>query len=188
MNNVTLKSIQARYKELFPINSTKEDFIKALEYFKQVDDKRFIVTCSEVNYKPYMIAYLLKYLSTHDRYPEILLLNAHEVSEIYITGNQEGNLLRLSDIKADILFLTSGYSEPNNKSLKDCLGFIMNSYVLQDKHLFIYLKGSSVLNKDIESLAKSLEFPKYNLNLNSPNKKVSKPSKSSSNSSQISLF
>ena len=107
MNNVTLRSIQARYKELFPINCPKEDFIKALEYFKQVDDKRFIVTCSEVNYKPYMIAYLLKYLSTHDRYPEILVLNAHEVSEIYITGNQEGNLLRLSDIKADILFLTN---------------------------------------------------------------------------------
>ena len=188
MNNVTLKSIQARYKELFPINSTKEDFIKALEYFKQVDDKRFIVTCSEVNYKPYMIAYLLKYLSTHDRYPEILVLNAHEISEIYITGNQDGNLLRLSDIKADILFLTSGYSEPNNKSLKDCLGFIMNSYVLQDKHMFIYLKGSSVLNKDIETLGKNLELPFYNITKVNTPKKDSKSSKSATTYTQRSLF
>ena len=167
---------------------SKDDFKKALDYFKEIEDKRFIISCNEMNYKPYMVAYLLKYLSNHDRFPEIILLNVHEVSELYITGLGDRDLLRLSDVNPDILFLTAGYSEPNNKSLKDCVGFILNNLTLKDKHIFLYLKGASMLVKDIESLAKSLEFPKYNLNLNSTSKKVPKPSKSSSNSSQMSLF
>jgi hypothetical protein len=188
MENITLNSIKARYPELLPIGGSKDDFKKALDYFKEIEDKRFIISCNEMNYKPYMVAYLLKYLSNHDRFPEIILLNVHEVSELYITGLGDRDLLRLSDVNPDILFLTAGYSEPNNKSLKDCVGFILNNLTLKDKSIFLYLKGTSMLVKDIESLAKSLEFPKYNLNLNSPSKKVSKPSKSSSNSSQMSLF
>lgn len=188
MENITLNSIKARYPELLPIGGSKDDFKKALDYFKEIEDKRFIISCNEMNYKPYMIAYLLKYLSNHDRFPEILLLNVHEISELYITGLGDRNLLRLSDVEPDILFLTAGYSEPNNKSLKDCVGFILNNLTLKDKNIFLYLKGTSMLVKDIETLAKSLEFPKYNLNLKTTTKKVSKPSKGTSNGSQMSLF
>ena len=188
MDNVTLSSIKARYKELFPLNCSKDDLIKAMDFMKENYNKIMVVTSADINYKPIMVAYLLNYLAYKDKYPEVLLLNAHEISELYITGLQDKNLLRLSDINSDVFFLTSGYSEPNNKSLKDCLGFIINNYVLQDKNLFIYLKGTSVLNKDIENFAKSLDIPIVNFSLITKPKKQSKASKSSSNSSQISLF
>lgn len=181
-------SIKARYPELFPIGGGKEDFKKALDFFRDIENKSLVLQSNDLNYKPCMLAYLLKYLSKHDKYPEILLLNAHEVSEIYITGSQDKLLLRLTDIEPDILFLTAGYSEPSNKSLKDCIGFILNNLILKDKSIFIYLRGSSMLVKDIESLAKSLGIPKYTYNLNSTPKRSSKSSKVSSNNSQISLF
>lgn len=188
MNNLNLKSLKARYPELFPLNSSKEDFIKYLTYYKNIEDKRLIVTSNNIQYNPHMIAYLFKYLSKVDKYPTVTLLNAHEVSEIYITGSQDGTMLRLSDIQSDILFLTAGYNEPSNKSLKDCIGYLMNSYILKDKVLFIYLKGSSPLVRDIESLGKNLQLPFYNVNNITNPKKATKPSDKPSNSSQMSLF
>ena len=188
MVNTSLKSLKARYPDLFPLDCSKDDFIKYLEFFKTVNDRSLIVNSKNLNYKPYMVAYLLKYLTYTDKYPSIMVLNAHEISEIYITGSQDGSLLRLSDINADILFLTAGYSEPSNKSLKDCIGYLMNSYALNNKNMFIYLKDTSTLVRDIEGFAKTLEIPSYSLsNINIP-KKVSKSSNKPSNGSQMSLF
>ena len=188
MENVTLKSIKARYPMLFPLKCGKDDFIKTLDFTKSIEDKQIVINSNSMDYKPLMIGFLLKYLSTHNKYPTIKVLNVHEVIEIYLTDDINREILTLSDINHDILFLTAGYSEPNNKAMKDCVGFLMNNYCLKDKYLFIYLKGTSLIVKDIESLAKSLEIPFYSYSQGNISSATSKSSKTPLSSSKMDLF
>lgn len=169
MNNVSIQSIKARYKELFPLGVDKKEFIEILEYFKVIEDKRFLFNCKSMNYKPYMVAYLLKYLTKHERYPTLLSLNVHEIVEIYMNGSQDGTHVRLTDIKEDILLLNVGFNEPNNKIMRECINYVITNYITQDKYLFIYARGNSLLVKDVEAMCKDMEIPIYSLTSTSNN-------------------
>ena len=181
MNNVTIQSIKARYKELFPLGVDKQEFIQMLEFFKGINDKRFLLNCKSMNYKPYMVAHLLKYLSNHNRYPTILSLNVHEIVEIYMNGSQDGTHVRLTDIKEDILFLNVGFNEPNNKVMRECINYVITNYITQDKHLFIYARGNSLLVKDVETMCKDMEIPMYSISSSGDTTQPIKPTTKKSN-------
>ena len=80
-----------------------------------------------------------------------------------MNGSQDGTHVRLTDIKEDILLLNVGFNEPNNKIMRECINYVITNYITQDKYLFIYARGNSLLVKDVEALCKDLDVPIYNI-------------------------
>lgn len=145
-----LNKYKARY-DIFPINDSKNNQIKLINYFRENKLSNRVILNSSGNH---VNSSLFAILSTFPKFPIMIKLNSYELVEIFL-GNHP-NYESLMDVNSDILCIYHGFGELPNNQLNN---LIIHMCSKNFKYIIFYLKGKD----NVVSSLNNLGFKEINL-------------------------
>ena len=150
------EQLKARYKNLFPLNETKENIDKLLK-LKIDDPNKVLIISDKLNTKPIFFVLLIKYITKYDKLPSIDYLTCTNLNEIYFqAGTGDFVYKDLNSFKCDILALTYTKSDLTSKKSIELMNYLMDNYTTnKHKSVWAFVRKGCV---EIEYTAKELNF------------------------------
>lgn len=140
-----IKRLTTKYKELFPVNASKEDLtiIKtkmADNVEKKGDFDRVALIISPYDWLRPSFLYMFMSLG---KYRSNFIANGYDFLDIYLGNNEE--IPSTSSINVDVIATYLGYGEFENKRQDDILFQIANSQLSKNGIFWLYFKGTEQL-------------------------------------------
>ena len=148
-----LKKYKARYNNLFPLNDTKENFIKIFNLFKGKEIPKkclFICSSNHINITFLSLLMLKKSFVKFEKF------NSYDFVDIYLQRHE--GYMALSHINLDVIGITNGLGEMPNAQLINMTRYVVNRDSI--KNVWFYQVGRDF---QMESMLKQEGF--YTMNL-----------------------
>ena len=129
-----LEKYRARYNNLFPLNDSKDNFLKIFKFFKGKDiPKKCLFKCSSNHTN---IVYL-SLLMLREGYPKMEKFNTFDFIDIYLQRSE--SYMALSHINSPVLAITNGFGELPNAQLINMTRFVIERN--NDSDIWFYQRG-----------------------------------------------
>ena len=146
------EQIKARYKNLFPLNETKENLDKLLQLRVDTPNKVYIES-KGIKTNAIYFTLLLKYIQKYEKLPTIEYFTASVLCELFFLQESADLPYRgLNAFKGDIIVLDYNITEMVSKKAVEIIRNLMKYYIDKGRAVWVFTRPGVPEIKDLTGL------------------------------------